>query len=438
MRPAPADNTHAAGARLAPRTILMIGSLAWSLVNFRLDLMRRMIANGHRVIAAAPDFDAETEAALRAEGITPVHVPMNRTGIGPSEDIATLRAIRRVIRERRPDVVVPYTMKPIVYGCWAARLERVRCHPLFTGLGYAFSDDNPTGKRRAVRAVAILLHRYALRAARLGFYYNDAELRDLRRFRMIPDRTRMLPVPGSGVDTARFTPSAMPPAPPVVFLFVGRMLRSKGLDDLRDAARLLRAEGRGFRLDLLGPTDSNPDAVDEAALRRWQSDGDVVWHGATRDVRPFLAGSHVVVLPSRLREGVPRTILEAMASGRPVITTDAPGCGETVGDGAAGFIVPVGDATALAAAMRRFIDDPTLAARMGDEARRRVCRNNDVHLVNRLLLTEMGLESAEHPPAGAISPPLNAGREVPSGAAPAASPPARPSAAGSLAAGGAP
>jgi glycosyltransferase involved in cell wall biosynthesis len=393
-----------------PRTVLMIGSLAWSLVNFRLDLMRRMIANGHRVLAAAPDVDHATEAVLTKAGIEPISVPMNRTGINPVEDLRTLRALRRLIRARRPDLVVPYTMKPIVYGSWAARMENVRCHPLFTGLGYAFSEENPTGKRRAVRSTTILLHRHALSATRLGFYYNAAELHDLRRFRMIPESARMLAVPGSGVDTARFVPSDMPPAPPVVFLFIGRMLRSKGLDDLLEAARQLRAQGCRFRLELVGPTDSNPDAVDEAALRKWQAAGQIRWHGATRDVRPYLATSHVLVLPSRLREGIPRTILEAMASGRPVITTDAPGCGETVGDGEAGFIVPVGDAGALATAMRRFIDDHGLAARMGAEARNRVCRNNDVHLVNRLLLTEMGLEHASHPPPGVISPPVAAAR----------------------------
>lgn len=402
-------------ARPTPRTVLVIGSLAWSLVNFRLDLMRRMVANGHRVIAAAPDLDGATEAALRDAGIEPVSVLMDRTGLNPAKDLRTLNALRRLIRARRPDVVLPYTMKPIVYGALAARLEGgVRCHPLFTGLGYAFSEERPTGKRRAVRAAAIMLHRLALRDTGLGFYYNAAELRDLRRFRMIPEAARMVAVPGSGADTARFVPSAMPPLRPLVFLFIGRMLRSKGLDDLLDAARRLRAEGRDFRLELLGPTDSNPDAVDEATLRRWHAAGEVVWHGATRDVRPYLAGSHVLVLPSRLREGVPRTILEAMACGRPVVTTDAPGCGETVGDGEAGFVVPVGDSAALAAAMRRFIDDPALAPRMGAAARHRVCRNNDVHLVNRLLLTEMGLELPDHPP------PLDGGGPAPAAAAGAA------------------
>lgn len=396
--------------RPAPRRVLVIGGLAWSLVNFRLQLMRRMVANGHEVIAAAPDFDPATQAILEAARIDPVHVPMDRTGINPRHDLETLDALRRLIRQRRPDVVLAYTMKPIVYGCWAARLEGdLRCHPLFTGLGYAFSDPAPTGKRRAVRAAAILLHRHALRSVRLGFVYNDADRADLRRFRMVPASARLVPVPGSGADTAHFTPQPLPAAPPLVFLFVGRMLFSKGLTDLRDAARLLRGQGHAFRVELLGPTDSNPDAVDAATLDAWQAAGEVVWHGATRDVRPYIAACHVLVLPTRLREGIPRTILEAMACGRPVITTDAPGCGETVGDGDAGFAVPPGNPAVLAAAMRRFLDDPGLAARLGENARQRVCRNNDVHAINRLLLTEMGLELRDHPPtlppADSLAPP---------------------------------
>lgn len=390
-----ADGKAPAQKRL---TVLVIASLAWSLVNFRLDLMRRMIANGHRVLAAAPDFETETETALRAAGIEPLTVPMQRTGLNPLSDLRTLRALRKLFRDRRPDLILPYTMKPIVWGSLAARQEgNIRCHPLFTGLGYAFSEPNPTGKRRIVRRIAIGLHRYALSQIRLGFYYNGADLADLRRFGMIPDSARMMPVPGSGVDTERFAPTPLPKGVPV-FLFVARMLHSKGIEDLIEAARILRREGREFRLELLGPTDSNPDAIDAATLQACGKAGDALWHGSTRDVRPYLANAHVLVLPTRLREGVPRTILEAMACGRAVITTDAPGCGETVGDGEGGFVVRMGDVAALAAAMRRFLDHPELVAGMGAQARARVCQRNDVHLVNRLLLTEMALES-EAPPA---------------------------------------
>ncbi|WBU63465.1 glycosyltransferase family 4 protein [Paracoccus aerodenitrificans] len=395
MSPDDGSHPHAAapaGAAAAPATVLVIAGLGWSLVNFRLDLMRRVRTNGHRVLAAAPDFDPETEATLRTEGIEPITVPIKRTGLNPIHDIQTLRALRNLIRREKPDIILPYTMKPIIYGSLAARLEKqTRCYPLFTGLGYAFSEPNPTGKRKLVRRIAVQLHRHALRAIRLGFYYNCADLSDLRRFRMIPEQARMVAVPGTGVDTNSFTPSPFPKGPPV-FLFVARMLRSKGLDDLIEAARILRVEGHEFRLELLGPTDSNPDAIDKETLKKWHDRGEVVYHTPTRDVRPYFSRSHVFVLPTRLREGIPRTILEAMASGRPVITTDAPGCGETVGDQDGGLVVPQNNPSALADAMRRFIREPVLIGKLGAQARKRICRNNNVHMINRLLLTEMGLE----------------------------------------------
>lgn len=375
----------------ARRKVVVIGSLAWSLVNFRLDLMRRMIASGHSVVAVAPDIDPAIRSRLAAEGIACRSVPMDRTGLNPVRDLSTLRALLRLLRDERPDVVLAYTMKPIVYGCLAARLAGVPAiHALFTGLGYAFSEDRPKGRRRAVRAITVQIHRLALRGVTSAFCYNGQERRDIRRFRLIPPRTLLHDVPGSGVDTARFVPTP-PPEGPVRFLFVGRLLHSKGLAVLAEAAILLRP--RQVVIEVLGPQDSNPDAVDAATLADWQAPGLFRLLGATQDVVPYFQGCSVFVLPSLLREGVPRTILEAMASGRAVITSDAPGCGETIRDGESGFIVPRGDAAALARAMARFLDDPGLAARMGAAARTRACAHYDVHHINRLLLTHMGLET---------------------------------------------
>lgn len=394
FRPAPPET------RMPRKKVLVIGSLGWSLVNFRLDLMRRMIANGHEVLAAAPDLEPAIAETLRAAGIRPIRIPMERTGLNPLADLRCLRALHRVMATHRPDLVLPYTMKPIIWGCLAARLAGIPAVPIFTGLGYAFCEDNPRGKRRLVRAISVHLHRLATRKASMAFYYNSAEQRDIRRFRLMPRRAQLVAVPGSGVDTARFAPSDPPEGPPG-FLFVGRLLRSKGVEDLLAAAQLLRQEGLTPRVELLGPTDSNPDALPAHELECWHEEGMLVWHGATRDVRPYLAGASVLVLPTRLREGVPRTILEAMACARAVITTDAPGCGETLADGESGLVVPVGDVPALAAAMRRFIDTPGLAREMGRAARARVLERNDVHRVNRLLLTRLGLESPLSAPESA-------------------------------------
>jgi len=387
-----------------PRRVMMIASLGWSLVNFRLDLMRRMLANGHEVIAVAPDLDDETRARLEAEGIRAGTVPMQRTGLNPLADMATTKALRRLMLRERPDVVIPYTMKPIVYGSLAARLAGVpACHPLFTGLGYSFTDPRPVGKRRVVRDIAIALHRLATTRVGTSFCYNQADRRDIRRHRMIPAKAQLIDIPGSGVDTARFTPAPLPEEG-VRFLFVGRMLRSKGVEDAVAAARLLRAEGLPVRLELLGPTDTNPDAVRPEVLAAWQAAGDIAFLGETRDVIPHLHRASVIVLPTRLREGVPRTILEAMACGRAVITSDAPGCSDTVDDGVSGLIVPPGDVPALARAMRTLAENPALVRRMGEAARRQVCARHDVNLINRMILTAIGLEPEGGVPSSAAMP----------------------------------
>ena len=200
-------------------------------------------------------------------------------------------------------------------------------------------------------------------------------------------------VPGSGIDTRRFTAAPVPAGPPV-FLLVARLLGNKGLNEFVAAARAVRARHPGVRCQLLGPVDINPAAITPAQLAAWQAEGAIEYLGETRDVAPYFAASSVFVLPTWYREGLPRTILEAMATGRAVITSDAPGCRDAVTDGWNGLLVPPRDSAALTAAMQRFVDDPGLAATMGGRSRERAEAVYDVRKVNRLLLTTMGLVRA--------------------------------------------
>lgn len=388
----------------SPKKIVVIAGFGWSLVNFRLELLKRMVANGHEVLALAPDIDDDTAEALTNWGIRHGTFPLERTGTNPFRDLGSLRALIAILRRERPDVILPYTMKPIVYGCLAARIAGVPAqYALFTGLGYAFVDEAPTGKRKLVRDITILLHRLALRRVDAAFFYNPSEERDIRRFGLVPARTPLHPVAGSGIDTDRFS-ATPPPVAPIRFLMIARLLKSKGVPYLAEAARHLKARHPEAEVCLLGPFDSNPDAVTREELEGWVAEGAIRYLGETRDVRPHLREATVFVLPTVLREGVPRTILEAMSSGRAVITSDAPGCDTTVIDGETGFVVPRHDAQALAEAMARFCDDPSLAVAMGAAARRRACEVYDVHKVNRSLLTRMGLEDEAQPPEGADRP----------------------------------
>lgn len=374
------------------KKVVVIASLAWSLLNFRIELLRRMVANGYEVLALAPDFDATIVTALEANGIRFAKIDMDRTGTNPLNDLRSLWSIYRILRRENPDIVVPYTMKPIIYGCMAARFAGVpNRFALFTGLGYMFTDPDPKGRRRLIRTVTVWLHRVALRGVQKVFYYNTQEERDIRGMRLAPPDARLVHVPGSGVDTQLFSHSE-PSSAPVKFLFVGRLLRSKGLEVLIDAVRQMRREGVHPDVSVLGPFDTNPDAIDRGEIEAWCAEGLIAYLGETRDVRPFLKDCSVMVLPTQLREGIPRTILEAMASGRAVITTDMPGCGEAIRNGETGLVCPAGDSAALAVAMRRFLDQPELVKAMGGAARAHACEVYDVHKINRLLLAEMGME----------------------------------------------
>ncbi len=370
--------------------IAVIASLTSSLANFRLDFLRELSQRAE-VLALAPDSDPETEALLADLGVTFHQIPMTRTGVNPFQDLSTLRALYKELSKFRPDMVFPYTMKPIIYGCLAARLVGgIRRIPMCTGLGYVFEHENPGFKRRVLRYISVWLYRIALKGAEDVLVYNRADEAEFLNRRLCSPPTRLTIVPGSGINLDRFAVSAPPGGAPV-FLMIARLLRSKGVFDYVQAARLVRETHPQARFQLLGPIDANPDSVTQKQLQEWTNEGVVEYLGETSDVRTYLSDCSVFVLPTRYREGVPRTILEAMSTGRAVITTDAPGCAETVEKGETGFVIPVGDTQALANAMTHFAKDPDLAARMGPAARVRAENLFDVNRINEFLLAKLGL-----------------------------------------------
>jgi glycosyltransferase involved in cell wall biosynthesis len=366
---------------------LLVASYADSIPVFRGPLLKALTSVGWEVHVAAPGLDAMTDlcAALRANGITPHEIPLRRTGTNPISDIALLFALIRLMHRLRPDAILAYTIKPVVYGMLAASLCGVpRRFALVTGLGYAF-----TGERSGwMRSVATAMYRFALRHAHKVFFQNPDDERDFRRAGILAKAMPSVVVNGSGVDVDAYAFGGVRPEPPV-FLMIGRLLGDKGVREYAEAARRVKAKEPGARFQMVGWIDTNPDAISQSELDAWIAEGTLEFLGKLDDVRPALAGSMAYVLPS-YREGTPRTVLEAMAMGRPIITTDAPGCRETVIDGENGFLVPVGSVDALVAAMHRFIDDPTLAARMGRRSRELAEEKYDVRKVNAVMIREMG------------------------------------------------
>ena len=384
------------GGDRRPR-VLVVASLTQSLVNFRFDLLLELSRRAE-VLACAPDDDLDTQRRLQEIGVAFQQIPMDRAGVNPIADLRTLAALVRVCREFRPDILFPYTMKPIIYGGLAGHLTGVETRlPMCTGLGYVFADGGSGARRSAVRLVSVLLYRLALKGAKEVIVYNAGDEATFRQFRLTPPGVPVKRVPGSGVNVSRFPEVATPPGPPV-FLMVARLLRMKGVPEYVAAARLLKARYPHIRCQLLGPFDENPTSIQPGELDAWIREGCIEYLGHTSDVRPYLAACSVFVLPSH-GEGIARSVLEAMSTGRAIVTTDAPGCPEPVLEGTTGFIVPVGDAEALAAAMARFVEHPGLIATMGQAARRHAERTYEVGQVNRLLLAKMGLGEGLAEPA---------------------------------------
>jgi glycosyltransferase involved in cell wall biosynthesis len=373
--------------------IVVVGPLAASLVAFRGELLRSMVAQGHEVLGLAPEEDPRVRDALAAMGVGFGTVPLRRTGMNPVRDAVTTVALARAFRGERAELAFVYTAKPVIYGLLAARLAGVPCRAaMITGVGSALAGGGSFGDRSLAKLVETL-YRIALRFAHVVIFQNPDDEALFRRLGLVGRRHRIVLVNGSGVDLDRFAVTPHPP-PPVTFLMIARLVREKGLFEYVEAARLVKHEHPDVRVQLLGPLDDKASGIGRDQVDAWAAEGIIEYLGATDDVRPYLRAAHVCVLPS-YHEGTPRSILEAMSMGRAAITTDAPGCRETVRDGVNGFLVPVRDGAAVASAMRRFIDEPGLAERMGDAGRALAEERFDVHAVNRVIIDALGVERSQ-------------------------------------------
>lgn len=343
-------------------------------------------------MAVAPEDDILVRSRLAEKGIAYHVVPMSRAGLNPLADLQYLRRLTLLLRRLQPDLTLSYTIKPVVYGLIASRFAGVsRRFALITGLGYAFT--NPTGslKRRLIHNVASGLYRFGLRFAD-GVFFQNPDDRALFQDEALIART--MPtwlVNGSGVDTNSFARCEVPPHPS--FLFVGRLLRDKGVLEYVEAARRLKASDPHATCHLVGPVDPNPSGISSEVVSAWVKEGIIEYHGAVADVRPWLHECSVFVLPS-YREGTPRSVLEAMSVGRAIITTDAPGCRETVENGINGLLVLPGDAQSLYDAMMRLARDEGMRTRMATASRLMAERKYDVHTVNAAMLAAMELGRA--------------------------------------------
>jgi len=371
---------------------LLVAGYAESLIGFRKPLIVALLNKGLIVHVAAPELlaNASVMAELTELGVVAHDIPMQRTGMNPITDVGAVLALWQLMRLIKPQFVLGYTIKPVIYGTLAAWLARVpKRFALITGLGFAFMGEED-GQRTKVRALVQGLYRTALKRSHVVFFQNPDDEALFRQLNILVPMTTSCVVNGSGVDVAQFevAPLSIESAPR--FLLIARLLGDKGVREYVQAAQQVKQRYPEAQFDLVGWIDANPNTITQSELDSWVAAGTVNFLGRLSDVRPAIRDCSVYVLPS-YREGTPRTVLEAMAMGRAVITTDAPGCRETVVDGDNGFLVPIKDADALAQAMLRFIEQPELMTQMGQRSRIIAEEKYDVHKVNAQMLKGMGL-----------------------------------------------
>lgn len=358
------------GATRRPMRVMFVGNDPTYFMTHRLPLALAARDAGYEVHVAAPLRRHETDLGTRLAPFSlHVHdVPFARGRGSVAGELRTFRALWRTYRTARPDIVHHFTLKPVLYGSLAAWLANVR-HVVnaMTGLGYLFIAEGALARVRR-EAVGVAMRAALGTRGSVTIVQNSDDASLLRALcRLRNDRLHV--IRGSGVDLDAFTPLPEPSGVPVV-MFPARMLLHKGIQEFVDAARLLKAEGVVARFVLVGDTDpANPATLSPAALRAYAAEGLVEWQGERRDMWAALGSANIVCLPS-YREGVPKVLLEALATGRAVVTTDAPGCRETVQEGVNGLLVPPRDAVALAAAIRRLVNDPALRSAMGTRGRR--------------------------------------------------------------------
>lgn len=370
--------------------VLVLASWSRSLVLLRGHLLAAMVQAGHEVVACGPEDEPAVRAALGRVGVRFRRVGIARRGVDPLRDAATLGRLVALLRAEGPDVFLGYTAKPVIYGCLAARLARVpRVYALITGLGTAFLDDGGSRRRRWLGKAVRGLYRVALRGADSVIFQNPDDRILFLEEELVPSGVVTLVVNGSGVDLGHYAVAPLPEGPPS-FLCVARLVREKGVGEYAAAARLIGPRAEGARFRLVGPAEAGPSAIPPEEVAGWQRDGVLEVVGEVDDVRPWLREASVYVLPS-YREGTPRSVLEAMSMGRAVVTTEAPGCRETVVAGETGLLVKPRSVAELATAMEEFVAEPELAGRMGAAGRRLAEEKFDVHRVNEVLLREMGL-----------------------------------------------
>lgn len=373
--------------------IVIIGTIASSLYGFRSDLIKALLENQHTIYAFTSEYSAEGLAKIEALGAIPVTYKLNRGGLNPLADIKSAYKLSKKIKEIAPDLVFSYFSKPVIFGTLAAKLAKApKTVGMLEGLGYPFTEQQKgtSKKTQFVKAAQILLYKLALPQLDTLIFLNPDDPKDLLdKYSIKVKQVEVLG--GIGLNLADYSYSKDYPITPT-FVFIARLLAEKGIHDYIAAAKIVKASYPDARFIVLGAIDKHSlGALTNSELNKYVESNIIESPGHVDNVSQWIADSSVFVLPSYYREGVPRSTQEAMAIGRAVITTDVPGCRETVVDGVNGFLVEKWNPQAIADKMIYFIENPEQIEEMGEQSNKMAQHKFDVNEVNKRLLAILGL-----------------------------------------------
>jgi glycosyltransferase involved in cell wall biosynthesis len=359
--------------------ILILGTVPNDLLNFRSELIKDILKKGNEVIASSSKLDPDSVSRVKKLGINYESIFLNRHGLSLKGDIKTLADLLKLLKKQNPNLVLAHGIKLVIWGGISARIRKIPFFALITGLGFAFQGT--TFRRKLLTRLVSFLYRVALKNSKAVIFQNEDNRKIFIDKNIVtPSKTHI--VNGSGVDINKYTFTKIPESK-LSFLLVSRLLGEKGLREYAEAAKIVKEKFPDVEFKIVGTQDNSLDAISIGEVMSWSKYVD--YEGPTNDVRPYIKKCHVYVLPS-YHEGLPRSTLEAMSMGRPILTTNASGCKETVDVNVNGFLVPIGSSKELAKRMIWFVKNRDEIKSMGEQSRKIVEKRFDVRKVNKEML----------------------------------------------------
>lgn len=367
------------------KKVLLLANAAFTISNFRIELIEGLKKKGFDVYIICPKGESKSDEALKRVGASVIPIKVNRNGMNPLSDLLYFFNLFKLLCDLKPDFILNYTIKPLLYGSLSSLFLKynVKVMSNITGVGYVFSGMS--FKQKAIRAVILPFLRFALKRNDVVFFQNEDDYQLYNRYNLLSDNNTIEVLNGSGVNLRKFKPR-VDSYSKVTFIFVGRFMKDKGVFNFIETARLLKRKyDSSISFMMFGKIDSNPESLSQTVIDGLINDNIFDRICATDDIYEVLKKNSVLVLPS-YREGTPKSVLEGLACGLPIITTNAPGCRETVIEGFNGFLIPVNDTEQLILKCEQLIKDVDLREHLGSNSRILAERKFDVNLVNKSIL----------------------------------------------------